>query len=131
MCSRSGVALLEVFAVSHPEPTQGFADTGYTRRRMSFLDQEGPYFNVRGGPALPEPSGVLLESVAVQELLNGLCDVVFQFSRSASVATRPGRPPPPQWAPQASRRALQAPRAPACCGCFALSRCRGIRAGPL
>jgi len=78
-----------------------------------------------------EPCGVLPVSVAVQEVLDGLCDVVFQFGRSASVATRSGRPILPGWAPQAGRRAFQAPRAPAGCWGRALLCWHCVRAGPL
>ncbi len=78
--------------MSHPKSGQGFADSGDARWRVPVLDQQGPDFDVRRVSCCLEPCGVVAVSVAVQKFLDGLCEIIFQFCRSASAASRAGGP---------------------------------------
>ena len=89
-----------------PELAQGIADTGHACWRMPFLNQQGPYFNVRGASRPLEPRGVLLVCFAGQECLDSLCERIFHLHRAASPAPRAGWPAAPWWARQASRRSF-------------------------
>ena len=95
-----------------PELAQGFADTVHACWRMPFLNQQGPYFDVRGASRSVEPRGVLVVCVAGQECLASLCEGIFHFRRAASPAPRAGWSVAPWWALQAGSLSFQAARPP-------------------
>ena len=57
---------------------------------MPVLYQEGPDLDVRRLSSFSQPCGVGAVSAAAQGFVDGLGEVIFQFCRSASAASRAG-----------------------------------------